>query len=697
MGCGSSSQSAGGAHGPVISSQAPATVGGAASQTTANATPVVEEPKTLTPAGSSGVKFSGDIGSTAKDGSPSQPEVQTQPAPVEKEPDKRGDNVEGSKGMDDPASIEGGKARAGEETQGPPKKPEAIGGGRVAARQHKEKRPAKKPISRVATEAFSLESEKAKVRRAWAPDYRPSGIRPAGRPGAALVTGEKQTRTSLPMLLDDFPMACKTKVVCTLGPRCWSEEGIASLLDAGLDVARLNFSHGSHADHQRVLDRFRAVCGARGSSAAVLLDTKGPEIRTAMLRGGKDIDLAAGQEVTVVAVGDEYETWEGFRDEATGETRIGLSYSGLCQTVRRGSKILIADGSILVAVEEVTSSTELRGRVVSGGRLGQRKNCNLPGVRVNLPMPTTQDIRDLQQFACPNAVDYVAASFVQTADDIDSIRAFLDDSDGQSIQIIAKIENAEGLRNFDEILHRADGIMVARGDLGMEIPSEKVALAQKMMVTKANLAGKPVICATQMLGSMVEKPTPTRAEMTDVANAVFDGVDAVMLSGETASSPYFREAAATMAAIASNAETTAGARLRLAWICDFSRQPLSSMESLASSAVMAACDRGACGIIVASGGGHMAAAVSKFRPPVPIVVATCSMAICRRSRAVFGQVPCFVESLDNPEQVMEAVQIVVREIGAVSDRSLPAILVRGSGASMDADTGARLGIVQLNP
>ncbi|PNG99327.1 Pyruvate kinase, partial [Tetrabaena socialis] len=287
---------------------------------------------------------------------------------------------------------------------------------------------------------------------------------------------------------------------------------------------------------------------------ACLLDTKGPEIRTAMLRGGKDIELVAGQTIFIEAVGANYISWEGFKDEATGETRIGLSYDKLCTSVQPGNKILLADGSISIAIDEIMSSHTLRGTVLNSKKLGQRKNGNLPGVKVDIPVLTDKDIDDLQEFAAKHEMDYVAASFVQSAADVQFIRSVLDEAGGGRVKIISKIENAEGLVNYDEILRESDGIMVARGDLGMEIPAEKVPLAQKMMITKANIAGKFIITATQMLESMITNPRPTRAEMTDVANAVLDGTDCVMLSGETANGTFPEAAVATMAAITVNAE-----------------------------------------------------------------------------------------------------------------------------------------------
>ncbi|KAJ1479374.1 pyruvate kinase [Baffinella frigidus] len=277
------------------------------------------------------------------------------------------------------------------------------------------------------------------------------------------------------------------------------------------------------------------------------MDTKGPEIRTAMLRDHKNILLEKDQDIIVEAVGDAYTTFEGYKTDE--ETRIGISYDKLCQSVDPGNRILIADGTIVIEVKEILNGTTLRGKVLNTKELGERKNCNLPGVEVDIPVLTPHDINDVQNFCAKHKMDFIAASFVQSGDDVRFIRKTLDEAGGQNVKIISKIENEAGLANIDEIIRETDGIMVARGDLGMEIPSEKVALAQKWLITKCNIAGKFVVTATQMLESMITNPLPTRAEMTDVANAVFDGSDAVMLSGETANGAFPCAAVSAMAMI----------------------------------------------------------------------------------------------------------------------------------------------------
>lgn len=307
-----------------------------------------------------------------------------------------------------------------------------------------------------------------------------------------------------------------------------------------------------------------------------------------MLRNHEPINLVEGQSIIIEAVGDDYTTFEGYQED--NETRIGISYAKLCSSVAPGNMILLADGSVSIVVEEVLNDREVKGKVLNSKSLGERKNCNLPGVRVDIPVLTEKDINDLQNFACKHSMDFVAASFVQTKADVQLIRKVLDEAGGQHVKIISKIENAEGLKNFDEILELVDGVMVARGDLGMEIPVEKVPLAQKMMATKANIAGKFVICATQMMESIITNPAPTRAEITDVANAVFDGVDAVMLSGETANGSYPDDAVAIMAKICLSAELGVNYYQVFNYIRDFTPKPVGTVEAVASTMAKNAAD-----------------------------------------------------------------------------------------------------------
>ena len=266
------------------------------------------------------------------------------------------------------------------------------------------------------------------------------------------------------------------------------------------------------------------VCKQKQGQCALMVETKGPDIRTAMLQKHKRIDLVEGQDIFVVAVGDEYVTWEGFKDAETGETKIGVSYSDLCKSVSKGSKILLAGASIAIEVMEILSETELRGRVLNSKKLGERKTVSLPGAEISISAISAQDKKDLA-FVSTHGIDFVAVSFVQSAQDISDARAALAAPAGKSIKVLAKIENTGAVRNFDSILKACNGVIIARAQLGQEIPVEKVAIVQKMITVKACIAGKPVFVAADMLASMVSNVMPTRAEMTDAANAAFDGMD----------------------------------------------------------------------------------------------------------------------------------------------------------------------------
>jgi pyruvate kinase len=307
----------------------------------------------------------------------------------------------------------------------------------------------------------------------------------------------------------------------------------------------------------------------------------------------------------------------------------------------------------------------LKGTVLNTKKLGERKNCNLPGVKVDIPVLTAKDINDVQNFCCKNEMDFIAASFVQTGEDVQLIRKVLDEAGGQNVQIISKIENEEGVANIDAILKYSDGIMVARGDLGMEIPSQKVALAQKMLITKANVAGRFAICATQMLESMCDNPLPTRAEMTDVANAVFDGADATMLSGETANGAFPAVAVSTMAAINANAELAKTSSASISFLRDFTQRPFTTIESAASSAAMGAVDCAAELIVVISGKGAAAKAMSKYRPPCPILVVTADAATARQTGAYFGQYAMKVDDLTSEKFAVDRFAPAITEAKAL--------------------------------
>ncbi|KAL0914869.1 hypothetical protein M5K25_015254 [Dendrobium thyrsiflorum] len=402
----------------------------------------------------------------------------------------------------------------------------------------------------------------------------------------------------------------KTKIVCTLGPASRSVEMLEKLLRAGMNVARFNFSHGSHDYHQETLQNLRTAMENTGILCAVMLDTKGPEIRTGFLKDGKPIRLQRGHEITI-------STDYSIKGD---ENMISVSYKKLAQDLKPGGVILCADGTITFTV---LSCNEEEGlvccRCENSAILGERKNVNLPGVAVDLPTLTEKDQEDILQWGVPNKIDIIALSFVRKGSDLVEVRELLGDH-ANKIILMSKVENQEGVANFDDILNNTDAFMVARGDLGMEISIEKIFYAQKVMIFKCNMLGKPVVTATQMLESMIKSPRPTRAEATDVANAVIDGTDCVMLSGETAAGAYPDLTVRTMAKICLEAESYLdhGALFKL--IMAGAPIPMTPIESLASSAVRAANSAKASLILVLTRGGSTAKLVAKYRPAMPILL-----------------------------------------------------------------------------
>lgn len=401
----------------------------------------------------------------------------------------------------------------------------------------------------------------------------------------------------------------KTKIICTLGPASRSIPMVEKLLRAGMNVARFNFSHGSYEYHQETLDNLRKAMENTGIVAAVMLDTKGPEIRTGFLKDGNPIKVTQGQEITI-------STDYSIKGD---EKMICMSYKKLAHDVKPGSSILCSDGTITFTVLSCDTEKGLvHCRCENTWTLGERKNVNLPGVIVDLPTLTEKDKEDILKWGVPNKINMIALSFVRKGSDLVEVRKLLGEH-AKNIVLISKVENQEGVSNFDEILANTDGFMVARGDLGMEIPIEKIFLAQKLMVYKCNQKGKPVVTATQMLESMIKSPRPTRAEATDVANAVLDGTDCVMLSGETAAGAYPEVAVQTMAKICMEAESTIDYSVAYKMIRANAPVPMSPLESLASSAVRTAITSRASLILVLTRGGSTAKLVAKYRPRVPIL------------------------------------------------------------------------------
>eukprot|EP00250_Pteridium_aquilinum_P020037 c24679_g1_i1 orf=604-2334(-) len=402
----------------------------------------------------------------------------------------------------------------------------------------------------------------------------------------------------------------KTKIVCTLGPKSRDVAIIERLLRAGMNIGRFNFSHGSHEYHQETLDNLRIAQLNTQIMCAVMLDTKGPEIRTGFLEDGKPIQLLEGQDLVIST---DY--------SIKGNSKmISMSYKKLPQDLQPGSVILCSDGTITLTVISCDPEAgTVNVRCENTAMLGERKNVNLPGVVVDLPTLTDKDREDIMQWGVPNKIDLIALSFVRKGSDLVTVREMLGDHT-RSIKLMSKIENQEGLVNFDDVLAQSDAIMVARGDLGMEIPVEKIFLAQKMMIYKCNAAGKPSVTATQMLESMIKSPRPTRAEATDVANAVIDGTDAVMLSGESAAGLYPELAVKTMAEICLEAESSLDYNAIFKQLMLSAPLPMSPLESIASSAVRTANNINAALIVVLTRGGTTAKLVAKYRPSVPILL-----------------------------------------------------------------------------
>lgn len=428
----------------------------------------------------------------------------------------------------------------------------------------------------------------------------------------------------------------KTKIVCTMGPNANDENLMRSLVQNGMNIARFNFSHGDYEEHKFRMDMLKKIREEEKVPVAILLDTKGPEIRTGVLKDGKKVMLQEGAEFTLTSediVGDEH--------------RVSITYSGLTEDVMPGRKILIDDGLIELEVVGITEN-DIVCKVINGGELGEKKGINVPNVPVRLPAITDKDREDIK-FGVSQGIDFIAASFVRNAECIIEIRSWLRECNAPYIPIIAKIENAEGIRNIDEIIRCADGIMVARGDMGVEIPAQEVPYIQKEIIKKCNDNFKPVITATQMLDSMIRNPRPTRAEVTDVANAVYDGTDAVMLSGETAQGKYPIEALKMMVQIVENTESHLDYDVLLKKAQQHRRQSISS--AIGFSTVATADNLDAKCIVAPTMSGATAKVVSKFKPRADVIGVSPDEATLRRMQIYWGVRPLKSIPLKSMEDV----------------------------------------------
>ncbi len=399
----------------------------------------------------------------------------------------------------------------------------------------------------------------------------------------------------------------KTKIICTIGPACTNEKTIREMIESGMKVARFNFSHGTHQSQKEMLDIVREVSKNIDIPVAIMIDTKGPEIRTGRTKTGK-IQLEQGKEIRLVM-----KEVEGTKDE------LSVSYKNLPAEVEKGDHILIADGTVDLEVISKTKD-EIVCKVIVGGEFGDRKNVNIPGVKLGLPAITEKDRQDIL-FAIEQDADFIAASFVRRREDVMEIREILNQNNSK-IHIISKIENKEGVDNIDDIIEHSDGVMVARGDLGVQLPSDEIPIIQKRIITKCNRSGKPVVTATQMLDSMIYNPRPTRAESTDVANAIIDGTDAVMLSGETANGKYPVKAVKMMYRIAKTTESSPEYCYAMESKFRTLRQANQIQNALCYSATEIANDINASAIITPTLSGNTARLLGRYRLPQPIIAVT---------------------------------------------------------------------------
>ncbi|MBC2582942.1 pyruvate kinase [Clostridium sp. DJ247] len=429
----------------------------------------------------------------------------------------------------------------------------------------------------------------------------------------------------------------KTKIICTIGPASESKEVVSKLILAGMNASRHNFSHGDHEGNGRGIKLVKEISAELNKPIAIILDTKGPEIRTGNFEAGK-VELKEGSKFTIVT-----------GEEIVGDERAcSVTYDKLHEDVKPGNIILIDDGLVGLEVETVEEN-KIHCVVKNTGMVGNHKGVNIPGVSIQLPALTEKDINDLK-FGIEQGVDIVAASFVRKASDVLSIRKVLEENGGSDILIFSKIENQEGIDNIDEIIDLSDGIMVARGDLGVEIPTEEVPLVQKIIISKCNKAGKPVITATQMLDSMIRNPRPTRAEASDVANAIFDGTDAIMLSGETASGKYPIEAVTTMAKIAEAAEKA------IAYEANLRQKSTLPVQNVPNAISLATCNTAmelnASAIIAATQSGYTATVVSKYRPECPIIAVTPYVKVARKLALNWGVFPILASKSETTDELI---------------------------------------------
>lgn len=465
----------------------------------------------------------------------------------------------------------------------------------------------------------------------------------------------------------------KTKIICTLGPAVDNPEILKKLILAGMDVARINFSHGNYQDQEARIETFKKVREETGKPVALLLDTKGPEIRIGKFENGA-IELREGAIFTLV---DE--------DILGDQTRVSITYKNLYNEVHIGTQILINDGLIKIEVIEI-KGTDIICKVIDGGPLTNTKSINIPGMPINLPSPTDKDIEDIK-FGIKSGFDYIAASFVRTPEDVLNIRKVLEENNGEHIKIISKIENRQGIDNFDKILEASDGIMVARGDLGVEIPMEEVPIRQKEFIAKCNKAGKPVVIATQMLESMVHNPRPTRAEVSDVANAVYDMASCIMLSGESAMGEYPVECVETMVKICEAIEGSLKYWKRFKnkeHDCDNTDYEYNLNYSTCSTAM----DLCAKAIFAYTDTGRTAKMLAGFMPQCPIYVITSNKEVCKQLSMVWNTNTILVEQKENIDDMIDEGIKIAKEKGYIKEGDL--VVIAGGASILAGHKHAKL-------
>ncbi|MBQ7459917.1 MAG: pyruvate kinase [Oscillospiraceae bacterium] len=452
----------------------------------------------------------------------------------------------------------------------------------------------------------------------------------------------------------------KTKIICTLGPATDNEEALKSMILAGMNVARFNFSHGDHAGYLARLEVLKRIRSELNLPVAALLDTKGPEIRLGKFENPEGVILEPGDEFVLTT-----------RECLGTKERAYVNYEGLPADVRKGVRLLINDGLISLIVNKV-SDAEIHCTVIDGGKLTDRKGVNVPGVSLRMPYLSARDMSDLQ-FGKENDYDFIAASFVRNATDVNILRNYCDAIGWRDVKIIAKIENAEGVSNIDSIIAAADGIMVARGDMGVEISFEQIPAIQKMIIKKVYEAGKIVVTATQMLESMITNPRPTRAEITDVANAIYDGTSAIMLSGESAVGKHPVEAVKTMDLIARTAEEDIDYVRRFQNLEPEASEFKDITSAIGHATVTTANDLSASAIITVTKSGTTARMISKFRPQTMIIGATISEKAWRQLNLSWGVLPVMCELKNNSDELFDHAVDVSLRCGAIKSGDIVVI------------------------